>query len=75
MIFFRRKGWLKKSGDDELLYLMRDLMDGWQTRKSIVENSVEPSDQVEYELRLAKAKYFYLLKEAKIRDVRMGRIK
>jgi hypothetical protein len=46
----------------------------WNRQKQLVDKSVEPSSQVLYELKIAEAKYFFLLKEAKNRNIKIGRI-
>ena len=45
-------------------------MNGY-VRKRLVEQSVEPSQDVLCSLKIAEAKYFFLLKEAKRRPVKM----
>lgn len=46
----------------------------WNRQKQLIDNSVEPSSQVLYELKVAEAKYFFLLKEAKKRNIKMGKM-
>jgi hypothetical protein len=72
-MFFNRKGKIRNYGDEKLLIMLDRLKKEWQTRKEIIEKSVEPSSSVLYEFNLIQAKYFYLLKEAKVRGVRMGK--
>jgi hypothetical protein len=74
-MFFSRKGRLKKSGDQQLLKSLDELKSLWMHQKDIVERSVEPSEEVLYKLKLAEAKYFFLLKEAKKRNVTTNRMK
>jgi hypothetical protein len=74
-MLFNKKGKLRRAGDDRLLLLLIKLKNEWQTRKEIIEKSVEPSNQVIHEFNLVHAKYFFLLKEAKIRGIRMEKIK
>lgn len=68
-MFFRRKGWLRKEFNERLIQDLFQLKDRWNRQKRLVEKSVEPSPEVLYELKLAEAKYFFLLKEAKKRHV------
>jgi hypothetical protein len=70
-VFFRRKGRLRKEANERLLHAIEAVRSEWLTKKELIENSVEPSEQVLYEVKLAKAKYFFLLKEAKARKLRM----
>ncbi|MGM7703819.1 YaaL family protein [Pseudalkalibacillus sp. Hm43] len=70
-MFFRRTGRLRKEANERLLKAIESVRSEWLTKKELIENSVEPSEQVLYEVKLAKAKYFFLLKEAKVRKIRM----
>lgn len=72
-MFFNKKGKIRGYGDERLLTMLEKLKNEWQMRKEIIEKSVEPSNSVLYEFNLIQAKYFYLLKEAKHRGVRMGK--
>lgn len=74
-MFFSRKGRLRKTGDEHLLETLQQVKETWNYQKDLVERSLEPSEQVLYELKLAEAKYLFLLKEAKIRKVTTGRLK
>ncbi|WP_261134757.1 YaaL family protein [Bacillus sp. Marseille-Q3570] len=69
-MFFSRKGRLRKEANERLLNSIEAIRTEWLTKKDLIENSVEPSEQVLYEVKLAKAKYFFLLREAKIRNIR-----
>ena len=68
-MFFRRKGWLRHEHDERLLVQLESLKENWMIQKNIIEKSVEPSDEVLFELKLAESKYFFLLREAKTRGV------
>jgi len=41
----------------------------WKNLQSIVEKSIEPLDESRFKLKLAQAKYMYLLREAKYRKI------
>ncbi|SDM39417.1 YaaL family protein [Sediminibacillus halophilus] len=61
---------IKKSQvDEQLLDDIFKSKEEWKSIKSIIERSVEPSEHGVYELMVAEAKYFYLLREARIRKV------
>lgn len=47
-------------------------MIGWE-KKQLIEKSVEPSDKVIFDLKIAEAKYLFLLREAKKRKVTIGK--
>jgi len=68
-LIFRRKGWLRKEFNERLIEDLLQLKEQWNRQKKLVEKSVEPSPEVLYELKIAEAKYFFLLKEAKKRRV------
>ncbi|MGM7724825.1 YaaL family protein [uncultured Metabacillus sp.] len=73
-MLFRRKGWLRNQYDQQLIQNLLDLKQEWNRQKQLIEKSVEPSSQVLYELKVAEAKYFFLLKEAKKRNIKIGRM-
>ncbi|MDQ0273890.1 YaaL family protein [Cytobacillus purgationiresistens] len=68
-MFFRRKGWLRKEFDEKLLNQLDSLKTEWKNQKSLVERGFDPSAESISEAKLAEAKYFYLFKEAKNRNV------
>jgi hypothetical protein len=70
-MFFRRKGRLRREFDENLLDVLDCLKNEWARQKALVDKSVEPSLEVLAHLYLAEAKYFYVLKEAKKRSVKM----
>ena len=68
-MFFQKKGKLRKEYDDKLIVLLEKVKNEWLRQKRLVEQSVEPSQDVLCSLKIAK--YFFLLKEAKRRPVKM----
>ncbi|WP_270182931.1 YaaL family protein [Alkalihalobacillus sp. CinArs1] len=72
-MFFKRKGYLRKEADEHLIQALQELKEVWNKQKEIVGRSVEPSGAVLARLKLDEAKYFFLLKEAKRRKIRMGK--
>lgn len=68
-MFFRRKGWLRKEFDEKLLNQLDQLRNDWNNQKSLIEKSFDPSDDVICQAKLTEAKYFYLFKEAKKRNI------
>ena len=63
MGFLRRKS-IRKEFDEILIQqLLSKRKNG--TDKKLVANSVEPSPDILFELKLAQAKYFFYLREAK----------
>lgn len=70
-MFFRRKGWLRKEFDEKLLKQLNELRADWNNQKSLVEKSFDPSPEAISQAKLAEAKYFFLFKEAKKRNVKV----
>ncbi len=48
---------------------IKKLKHDWETLENIIEHSIEPSEEGLLDLSLAKAKYFYLLREARYRKI------
>ena len=72
-MFFRRKGWLRNEYDEKLLIQLEALKENWMQQKNIIERSVEPSDEVLFDLKISETKYFFLLREAKMRKIVLGK--
>ncbi|MCA0972395.1 YaaL family protein [Halobacillus litoralis] len=66
---FGRKKRIRKEMDKQLLEDIRKLKKDWETLESIMEQSIEPSDAGLQDLAVVKAKYFYLLREARVRGI------
>jgi hypothetical protein len=74
-MFFQRKGKLRKEFVEHLAYHIVRVKDDWMKQKQLVERCVEPSEEVLYHLKVAEAKYFLLLREARNRNVSMHQLK
>lgn len=72
-MLFRRKGWLRNQYDHLLVEKLVLMKNEWSRQKQLIERSVEPSPEVLFELKVVEAKYLYLLKEAKFRNVKINR--
>ncbi|UOY91395.1 YaaL family protein [Ectobacillus sp. JY-23] len=68
-MIFRRKGHIRRQYDRKFIELLEELKQEWMRQKRIVEQSLEPSEEVLCHLQLAEVKYFYALREAKLRKV------
>lgn len=68
-MFFRRKGWLRKEYDEKLIVQLDHLKQNRHQQKKLLEKCLDPSDEVVLQLKLVEAKYFFLLKEAKKRQL------
>lgn len=58
MGFLRRKT-LRREFDEKLIEQLFKQKEEWNRQKKLVEKSLEPSDEVLYELKVAEAKYFF----------------
>jgi hypothetical protein len=72
-MFFQRKGWLRKEFDEKLLLQLQEYKEHWQEQKQLLDKSFDPSEEAICQTNIAKAKYFFLLREAKERNVSMKR--
>jgi len=68
-----RKKARKLEIDRQLLDTIYKVQYEWQQIESIVESSVEPSSEIIYTQNLAQAKYLFLLREARHRNVSANR--
>ena len=72
-MFFRRKYRLRNDHDTELIRELETLKRRWFNQKSLIERSVDPSEEAIISSKVAEVKYFYLFKEAKRRKVMIKR--
>lgn len=70
MGLFRKKSKLRQEYNEQLLSLMNRQKESWEKYKQMEEIIVEEHPKLTAERKLAQAKYFYLFKEAKIRQIR-----
>ncbi|MFL6560879.1 MAG: YaaL family protein [Bacillus sp. (in: firmicutes)] len=68
-MFFQRKVRLRKEYNEKLLMQMNRFKVHWQQEKLLLEKSFDPSDEVICQTKIAEAKYIFLLREAKQRNV------
>ncbi|MDO7348447.1 YaaL family protein [Bacillus stercoris] len=72
---FLRKKTLRREFDEKLIEQLFKQREEWNRQKKLVEKSLEPSAEVLYELKVAEAKYFFYLREAKQRNLKISRWK
>ncbi len=72
-MFFRRKGKLRRETDQKLWDSLNTLKEDWMRNKLLVEKSVDPSVDLLNDLKTSEAKYFYLVREAKVRHLSADR--
>nr|WP_309101787.1 YaaL family protein [Fredinandcohnia onubensis] len=68
-MLFKKKGKLRQEYNQELFSQLEIAKKEWMRQKNLIEKSVDPSDDVLNELKVAETKYFFLLREAKRRKV------
>ncbi|WP_223703586.1 YaaL family protein [Sutcliffiella deserti] len=68
-MFFRKKDRLKKQFDTKLMEATESCKSRWTKQKYLVEKSLEPSEEVICQLKMAEAKYLFLLREVRTRMV------
>ncbi|MFC0525917.1 YaaL family protein [Pontibacillus salicampi] len=70
---FRNKKKKKKHfyHDQELIDHIYQLKRDWMSLQKIMDHSVETTETGQRDLAIAKAKYFYLLKEARARNIKV----
>ncbi|MDP4086587.1 MAG: YaaL family protein [Bacillota bacterium] len=68
-MFFRQKGKLRKEFDEKLLNNLNEFKQDWQQQTFLLDKSFDPSEEVICQTKLAEAKYFLMLKEAKQRNI------
>jgi hypothetical protein len=68
-MFFRRKGWLRAEYDEKLIEQISELKKGWDQQNSLYKKSFDSFGEMELQTKLARAKYLYLLREAKRRSL------
>lgn len=68
-----RKKTRKKKTDEELLHAIYTLQHEWQRIEAIIEDSIEPMERSVYKEKLARAKYLFLLREARKRNLNADR--
>lgn len=72
-MFFRRKGRLRNEFNEKFLDLLEKVKGDRQQQIALLDKSFDPSEEVICQAKLAEAKYFFLLKEAKHRKITIKR--
>ncbi|MGX2957733.1 YaaL family protein [Peribacillus sp. JNUCC 23] len=68
-MFFRRKGKLRNENNQKLVQQLEEIKRSWLNQKSLLEKSLDPSEDTIIQTKISEIKYFYLFKEAKRRKV------
>ncbi|MCP3764914.1 YaaL family protein [Domibacillus sp. A3M-37] len=70
-MFFRKKQTLRSVYDDKLIELLDRSRTDWFKRRDLLRLSFEQNDELEAQTKAAQAKYFFLFREAKKRQIRI----
>ncbi len=70
MTLFRSKKVKKQAMDEEILEKIQKYRSQWNHINDIMENSIEVSEASLFDQTRSKIKYFFLLKEARKRNLR-----
>ncbi|UOQ49547.1 YaaL family protein [Gracilibacillus caseinilyticus] len=65
----RSKKIKKQDLDQQILESMFQLKKQWTYLDSILDRSIDPTESGQFDLAITKAKYFYLMREARIRKL------
>ncbi|KGP71433.1 YaaL family protein [Pontibacillus yanchengensis] len=68
-MFKRKKTKQKELYDQQLLTQINQLKQEWMSLQKIMDHSIDESESGRRDLILSEAKYFYLLREARKRNV------
>jgi hypothetical protein len=68
-MFFRRKASLRAEFDKQLVEQLNQSKRNWDVQIGLYEKSIDPFGDMEIQTEIAKAKYFFLLREAKNRQI------
>lgn len=72
-MLFKQRGKIRKVEDQRLIEHIEELKEKLMIQTQLVKNSVDPSEEVIFKLKTTEAKYFFLLKEARMRNASMGK--
>ncbi|MCI2257176.1 YaaL family protein [Domibacillus sp. 8LH] len=70
-MFFRKKQSMRSIYDDKLISLMSQARTDWFKNRDLLRLSFEQNNELEAQTKAAQAKYFFLFREAKKRQIRI----
>lgn len=70
-MWFHKRGSLKKEYDEKLMAQLEQLKNQWQTEQYLWKKSFDATEDLKMRVKLAEIKYFYLFKEAKVRNIKI----
>lgn len=65
---FKRRN-LQKNTEQQLLQTIYNVQRDWKQLESIVEESIEPSEESIFQKKAAQAKFMFLLREARLLNI------
>lgn len=72
-MLFKKKNKLRKTYDEIVLQTVNKLQQEWLKNKKYMEKSIDLSDELLFQFKLSEAKYFYSLREAKLRNISINK--
>lgn len=72
-MIFRKKRSLKRKYDLQLLEKLTQVKKEWNVDTKLNEQSLEKNEDLAIDIKISRAKYVFLLKEAKERKIRLSR--
>ncbi|WP_050184506.1 YaaL family protein [Domibacillus robiginosus] len=70
-MFFRKKQSVRSVYDDKLICLLNQARADWFKNRDLLRLSFEQNNELEAQTKAAQAKYFFLFREAKKRQIRI----
>jgi Cys-tRNA synthase (O-phospho-L-seryl-tRNA:Cys-tRNA synthase) len=70
-MFFRKKQSVRSVYDDKLISLLNQAKTDWFKNRDLLRLSFEQNNELEAQTKAAQAKYFFLFREAKKRQIRI----
>lgn len=74
-MLFKKKGKIREDEDRRLVRHIEALKETLTNQSQLIKSSVDPSEEFILRLKITEAKYFFLLKEARMRNTSMGKSK
>ncbi|WP_078593280.1 YaaL family protein [Evansella clarkii] len=72
-MFFLKKNKMRKKEDESLLQCLETVKHRVNQQELLMNNSIDYHNSVDYRAKAEKAKYLFLLKEARVRKARVGK--
>ncbi|WP_216831794.1 YaaL family protein [Alkalihalobacterium elongatum] len=69
-MLFKKKQRIRKVENERLLSLIDEMKQQLTNQQLLVKKSLDPSPMVLNELKITEAKYFFLLREARVRQTK-----